>query len=124
MLIQCTLHYLTCNILSAGGRRLGFLVSAALTKLWNSADHLHKEIKQFIIIRSFFDTISKMLTGFVTVRRLQKVPYLFEYKSHFFVPKYRPKSQVRHIHEYMKCIVCDSKFFQGISLLSPFTQLR
>ena len=27
--------------------------------------------------------------------------YLFEYKSHFFVPKYCPKSQVQLIHEYV-----------------------
>ena len=60
---------------------------------------------------------------------IKKVLYLLEYKSHFFVPKYRPKSQVRLKHKYIKCIVCNPKFFQGISLLSlsalsPFTQSR
>ena len=45
------------------------------------------------------------------------IPYLFEYKSHFFVPKYCQKSQVRLIHEYMKCIVCNTKFFWDIFML-------
>ena len=40
------------------------------------------------------------------------IPYLIEYKSHFFVPKYHPKSQVWLIHEYMKCIICRTKFFE------------
>ena len=43
---------------------------------------------------------------------LQHLPYLFEYKSHFFVPKYHPKSQVRLIHEYMKCLVCHTRLFE------------
>ena len=42
----------------------------------------------------------------------QYIPYLFEYKSHFFVPRYHPKSQVRLIHEYMKCIVCHKNFLR------------
>ena len=35
----------------------------------------------------------------------------------FFVSKYRQKSQVRFIHKYMKCIICDTKFFSAITFL-------
>ena len=55
----------------------------------------------------------KFMIGYnTTIIKYLWIPYLFEYKSHFFVPKYHPKNQVRLIHEYMKCIICRTKFFE------------
>ena len=48
---------------------------------------------------------------------IKHLPYLFEYKSHFFVPKHQPKSQVRLIHE-VHCMPYKNflKYFLGIDL--------
>ena len=59
----------------------------------------------------FFSNKLFLQKNFFSTASLQNLPYLFEDKSHFFVPKYRLKSRVQLIQEYMKCIEGDTKFF-------------
>ena len=51
--------------------------------------------------------------------KVYRLAYLFVYVA-FFAPKYRPKSQIRLIQEYINCSVCNTKFFRGIAPLSLF----